>query len=309
VIIVNYHNILERRLNTFNKLVRKSDKKKAFEEQLLQISSRFRVVSLEEMVQAIRNARNIPRACAITFDDGYLGSYQYAVPVLERYGIPATFFLITQTIHEAGKCEWEDFDRLEAILQRTKKKSLDLTDFGYGVVSLEDDTQKINFIKSFKKQIKVTSATKRRRIDQSIYRQLEVPEETIAEYLQDEAFQMMGWEQIEDLVRRGFTVGSHTRTHSSLSQIEDGQLESEIGGSYKDLRERLGLSEMPFAYPFGKPQHISEVAMTMVQRTGYTCGLTTIKGINTPMTDVFQLRRITFKDLKRSPVLSSLSDS
>jgi peptidoglycan/xylan/chitin deacetylase (PgdA/CDA1 family) len=38
------------------------------------------------------------RCLLLTFDDGYLDTYQYAFPILQRYGFSATVFLVTDSI-------------------------------------------------------------------------------------------------------------------------------------------------------------------------------------------------------------------
>jgi peptidoglycan/xylan/chitin deacetylase (PgdA/CDA1 family) len=184
---------------------------------------------------------------------------------------------------------------------------LDLTKFGYELVDLTEVESKVDFVKAIKKRIKITPADVKEDIDRSMWRQLEVTEEAINGYLQHEAYQMMGWEQIDDLVNRGFQIGSHTRTHPSLSQIDENQLDAEIRGSCFDLLERFDLQQVPFAYPYGKSQHISERAASLARQVGYSCGLTTIKELNTAATDLFQLRRIRFKDLTKPHRTTSYS--
>jgi len=299
MIILTYHNIVRQPPNVLNDVVRKWDKASAFERHLQMLAAHFNVVPLDEIVQAIRAGKTLERACAITFDDGYRGDYLYAAPMLERFGFTATFYVITQRVRETENYVPVDFDRLEALLQLTAQTRVDLTGFGFGIVSLANDEAKLDFIKKLTKQLKVTPAAIKKNLEASLDRQLEVPEEKIAAYLQQEAYQMMCWEEIADLQHRGFTIGSHTRTHSSLSQIDEAQLEFEISGSYQDLRERLGSREITLAYPFGKADHISAAAATVAQRAGYACALTSIKEINTPTTEVFQLRRLGFKDLMK----------
>jgi peptidoglycan/xylan/chitin deacetylase (PgdA/CDA1 family) len=39
-----------------------------------------------------------PRPVVITFDDGYLDNYEHALPVLQRFGAPATIFLVSERL-------------------------------------------------------------------------------------------------------------------------------------------------------------------------------------------------------------------
>ena len=299
MIIVNYHNIVERAPSAFSKLARRWDTRKAVDRQIQLLATRYRVVPLDAMTDAIRNGRSIPRGCAITFDDGYLGAYQFGLPILEQYGVPATFFFITRTIHSTASPSVQYSDRLEARFELTRETSLDLTEFGCPHLSWNDDQAKAACVKAITKKIKVTPVSVKEHLDRSINQQLRVPEDCLDEHLQQEAYQMVGWSQVADLLQRGFQVGSHTRTHASLSQVDASGLESEILGSYQDLTRRLNLESIPFAYPYGKHQHISEAAMLLAERVGYSCGLTTIKALNTSATGLFELRRIRFKDLTK----------
>jgi peptidoglycan/xylan/chitin deacetylase (PgdA/CDA1 family) len=56
----------------------------------------FRVVPLEEMVEALRDGRVPRRAVALTFDDGHLDNRTLAYPLLVRFGLPATFFIVSR---------------------------------------------------------------------------------------------------------------------------------------------------------------------------------------------------------------------
>ena len=53
------------------------------------------VVGLNELRQAVRGASAAQDLVAVTFDDGFRSVYEHALPVLQRYGFPATVFLVT----------------------------------------------------------------------------------------------------------------------------------------------------------------------------------------------------------------------
>jgi peptidoglycan/xylan/chitin deacetylase (PgdA/CDA1 family) len=57
----------------------------------------FKFVSLDRMVDQISvSGRLSGRPVAITIDDGWLDNYEYALPVLQKLGLPATFFVATE---------------------------------------------------------------------------------------------------------------------------------------------------------------------------------------------------------------------
>ena len=300
MIIVNYHNVLAAAPNRLYQLLgREWEAQEEFDRQIAALQERFKIVPLAAIIDAIRRDQQIPRACAITFDDGNFGAYKYGLPVLEKYRIPATFFVITQHVRENGRYAPYYCDRIEAMLQLTTQTRLDLSDFGYDVMSLSRDEEKTAFFKEFRRRIKVTPVNEKKQIDLCLEQQLGVPEEKLAPFLEHEAYRLMGWDELVELRRRGHEIGSHTRTHPSLSQIDASALELEICGSYRDLKEKLGLQEISFAYPFGKPKHISDAAIAMVQAAGYNSGLTMKEGENTPATNLYKLRRMDFRSIKQ----------
>ncbi|ROQ92097.1 polysaccharide deacetylase family protein [Desulfosoma caldarium] len=56
----------------------------------------YTVLSMDQVLACLRGEAEIPpRAVALTFDDGYENFYEYAFPVLKRYGFPAMVYLIS----------------------------------------------------------------------------------------------------------------------------------------------------------------------------------------------------------------------
>lgn len=66
--------------------------------------ARRNVVPLEEAVSRMDRWGRLPRGTtALTFDDGFAGLYEHAWPVLTHFGLPATIFLVAQTLSPEGR--------------------------------------------------------------------------------------------------------------------------------------------------------------------------------------------------------------
>jgi peptidoglycan/xylan/chitin deacetylase (PgdA/CDA1 family) len=56
----------------------------------------FRFISLNNIVADIQNfGKEASRTVAVTFDDGWIDNFQFALPILEKHSVPATFFVTT----------------------------------------------------------------------------------------------------------------------------------------------------------------------------------------------------------------------
>jgi len=80
-----------------------------FEKQMKYIKDKgFTVISLEALIEAIsRGKRYLPGKVVITFDDGLEDNYRYAFPVMAKYKMPATIFLITGYVgNKKGYMNW-----------------------------------------------------------------------------------------------------------------------------------------------------------------------------------------------------------
>lgn len=73
-----------------------------FEQQLRYLKGQgYETISLEELALALQTGYALPdKPIILTFDDGYSGQYENALPLLEEYGFQATFFLITSVIDQ-----------------------------------------------------------------------------------------------------------------------------------------------------------------------------------------------------------------
>jgi len=75
--------------------------KATFEQHCDLISNACDPISLSELLDARRNGTQLPpRSVVVTFDDGYRGVLEHALPILERYSIPAAVFVSASPVLE-----------------------------------------------------------------------------------------------------------------------------------------------------------------------------------------------------------------
>ena len=72
----------------------------------------------------------------------------------------------------------------------------------------------------------------------------------VVEFLQEHR-PYFDWSELEDWRRQGHTVGFHTHTHPFCSRLTPSEVETEIIEPAVQLKKRLNLDSLPFAYPFG----------------------------------------------------------
>lgn len=106
--ILAYH-----RVNDDNELY--SIKPAEFEKHMKYLAdSGYTALSLSEMFEAFAGKRDMPRKpVVITFDDGYADNYLTALPIMEKYGMKATVFIIPGQVGQPEYLTWEQAKALQ----------------------------------------------------------------------------------------------------------------------------------------------------------------------------------------------------
>jgi len=98
VTVLIYHRFGEEKYPTTNVGVER------FREQLAFLrDNNYRVISLEQLVDSLKNGNQLPdRAVVITIDDGYRSVYENAWPLLKEFGYPFTVFIYVKATDHNG---------------------------------------------------------------------------------------------------------------------------------------------------------------------------------------------------------------
>lgn len=74
-------------------------------------SHNYNVVSLDVIASLIKNRKKMPpKTVALTFDDGYKDNYTYAFPILKKYNLPVTIFIIVNEVGrpQSDRLSWDE---------------------------------------------------------------------------------------------------------------------------------------------------------------------------------------------------------
>lgn len=268
-----------------------------FQMHLQILKEEFTLISLREWVDRKICNRPLPaKACAITFDDGWLDNHDYAFPLLDKASVPATIFAVSNMVgtHDIF---WPN--RVVRLLQQPSHirdsipwlKELS----GNRPANAEFSAQAIYSLKKYS--------------DHDLLQLIESTEKTLG--VQPAATpSLMNWQQLRKISDNDlFDVGSHTCHHFRLSTgLDPGILQREVTESKKFLENKLDKPVVLFCYPNGD---YSDDALRVVSQH-YKAAVTTESGVNySSNADLLKLKRFgVHQDIShnRRKLLASLAD-
>lgn len=100
---------------------------------------------------------------------------------------------------------------------------------------------------------------------------------------------MMTWPQLNELVRQGNSIGSHTVHHLDLATLSYKQQESELLTSKEALESHLGIRIEALCFPSGR---YNDTTLKLMPKAGYLLGFTTKPGRVHWKDDVLTLKRL-----------------
>lgn len=250
-----------------------------FEKHMALLAADFNVLPLGEACARLARGGLPARAACITFDDGYADNEQTALPILKRFGVPATFFVATGYID--GGIMFND-GVIEAV-RRAPAGTHDLSPFGLGSHSLDDSASRRAAIDALLAQIKYRPPGERDRLVEQLAASMR---STLPKDL------MMRPAQIKRLRAEGMEIGAHSVSHPILAVLNAQQARAEIVDGKRKLEEITGAPVTLFAYPNGKPgRDYGPRDVELVKEAGFAAAVSTLVGVAHRGSDLFQLPR------------------
>jgi peptidoglycan/xylan/chitin deacetylase (PgdA/CDA1 family) len=232
--------------------------RRKFEEQLRYFRKYFNIISLDQFYRGEFSSERF--SICLTFDDGFANNFTNALPLLEKYKVPATFFvtgareagydiLWNDVLSMAARHGPSDFSFLDDYFIRGRERKYWSVSSGR---SLQDILREKDF--SDKAELVNLLGDFRHTADQEYW--------LLLEDAQLQALAQSKWA----------TIGAHGYYHDDLAHLDPVALKNDLCRSKQYLERVTGKEITALAFPYGS---YSPTVIARAREAGYTRFLAT----------------------------------
>jgi len=238
------------------------------------LTKHYRVLPLKQALEAQRHGEGDSPLVALTFDDGYVDNAIHAAPILESFGLRATFFVVAGLV---GKSTPPWYDALARCVQELIARGEGTAADGAPcppTVGLEPDAM----VQAAKGLPPDQRAALLEGLQSRLGRQATFQPQDL----------VMGNDRLRQLAARGHEIGSHSLSHEILPLLDEATLRQEIRESKRLLERAIDQEVFSFCYPNGD---FDRQTLDQVRLAAYDQAVSTVEGANPCASDPFTLRR------------------
>jgi len=217
-----------------------------FEQQLIYIKKNYSVLRLTDNWHVHKKA-----GAVITFDDGYADNFLNAMPLLEKYDMPATFFITTENIDTKKEFWWDhfafDYNQCETdfyipgVSEKVSKKEYSYP-YLSGLLMAMKTSEKQRWIETFEDLNKI-------------------------EFYDREDYRSMSQHELNQLASHPLAeIGIHTHHHYPLGCLSKSEQQEELLYSVEKLKQLSGKDANFLALPHGS---YNEHTLNLVKEIGF----------------------------------------
>jgi len=251
----------------------------------------FKVLPLDEAVSLLGEGRLPPRAACITFDDGYRDNHDLAMPLLQKHGLTATFYVASGLLNGGVMFH----DTLIETVRHAPTGPLDLGLRDVPKVTLSDMPSRVAALETLVQQIKYLEPDEREGLSERLLAAL--GKHAPRHLMMDDA-------HVRAMARAGMSMGGHTSQHHILARLDDTSAWEEIRSNADTLSNLTDQRVTSFAYPNGKPgTDYGPAHVDMVRRAGFLNAVSTRTGMGTRTAPRFELPRFVLNETSAAGVV------
>lgn len=236
--IIMYHGIDKTENMSFN---RRFFSDTNFAKHLKYYKKHYNVISLADFFEN-KNIEKDKVNIAITFDDGYLNNFKYALPLLEQYSLPATFF-ITGLNNNNTNILWADLVEICSYYMNESKITFD------GQIFHKDSENKFSELIKYIKLNPISDKPLFEDLKTKLIKSsnVDLNNKDLLDY-----YELVNPEDIKSIGKSKYiTIGSHGFYHNNLGNIKTSSAIKEITESKKYLESLIQYEVNSIGYPDG----------------------------------------------------------
>lgn len=248
----------------------------AFDRHVAYAKRWFDVIGMGDLLDYARGGPLPRNPLLFTFDDGYKDNWRTAVPILQKHGATATFFIATTYVSDRRLFWW---DRLSYMVKRSTRATIELTYPTRRSVPIAGPGDRPRAFRTLRNVI-----TQHFGID--LWRFLDAIAEGSGVTLTREDERRLAndmiltWDEVRAMRSAGMDIQSHTRDHYVLPTMTTEHLRAELGESREILEGILGEPVRALSYPVGHGVAAAPEQREVVKSVGYELAFTNASGIN-----------------------------
>jgi len=283
-----------------------------FDDQMRMLARDHAVISLVELLDALRHKRTPNRAVVVTFDDGYADNLISAEPILAAHGIPATVFVSSGYITAPREYWWDELERIilsPGILPEVIELAAGESTYS---TRLEDATRYSEDDAARDRGWTVLDAPTNAR--QRVYAELNSFVRPLSAHARAEALQQLRAAANKEVIVRSthrpltqgetrkldasdiVEVGAHTVNHPVLARRTREEQRLEILTDRDSLETMCNRPIRTFSYPYGGLNDYTDETVELVREGGFVGACSNHPGVVKPWTDAYRLPRNLVRD-------------
>jgi peptidoglycan/xylan/chitin deacetylase (PgdA/CDA1 family) len=222
----------------------------------------FHFAPLADVLAFNRGDIDPPRPLlAVTFDDGFDMTRNGVLDILAAHEVSATTFVLTSTLDNTNLMWRNKLCAIRSLCppERYMRK--------YNYLMFKNGQPGISDAAGFLPASLHWPMDRKDELADELWAACDMP--PLDEYL-EEHHPYFSWEGIQEWLSRGHAVGFHTHTHPICSRLSNELVHKEIIEPVRSLKTQLGVTSLPFSYPFG-PRLGSLTERAVYQECSFDC--------------------------------------
>lgn len=234
----------------------------------------YDLVSVGEINARLANPSSFSRPfAAFTLDDGYRDNMVHAAPVFRKHDCPYAIYVCPRIADGTAEIWWR---ALELIISKTNNIDLEVSGVRVTLETQASSQKKTAWDRLFP-LLKALPEYEQRHWTRSACEKYGID---LNAYCREVA---MTWDELRILNQDPLcTIGAHTLNHYAVARLSETDARREIVQSGRIIAEQLGEKVETFAFPYGDEPAAGLRDFRLAQESGYSCALTTRKGVVFP---------------------------